>query len=108
MEPAEEFHNRTMEQIRECRKIGYDPIGFIRIIAEYGNAMQATKHVLNTDKPYAGLATLYEKGRLDLSVEYLALQPEFRELFTPHELVEAEKRLRELNFDPNAPLGHPK
>lgn len=45
-----------------------------------------------------GFRALWERGRLDLTVEALVLRPEFRELFDDQELETARTRLEELGY----------
>lgn len=48
----------------------------------------------------AGSAPLWEKGRLDLSVEAVVLQDRFADLFTDEELTTAQDRLAEYGYHP--------
>ena len=52
----------------------------------------AAKHFLH-DPLQSGFTTLWERKRLDLTMEALVIRPEWRELFTENELREAKKRL---------------
>lgn len=49
--------------------------------------------------PSDGFTTLWEKGRLDLSVEYHVLDPQFSRLFTEEERGIARDRLEQFGFD---------
>jgi hypothetical protein len=55
--------------------------------------VQTAKRLLQGSVMQSGLFALAEHGRLDLSVESLVLEEEYRELFEPQELSEAKKRL---------------
>lgn len=57
----------------------------------------AAHHLLGGKREdYAeGFTTLWEKNRLELSVEFFALLPEYSPLFEEHELVNALWRLQE-------------
>ena len=60
----------------------------------YGTAT----YLLNKQEQSSGFTELYLLKRLDLTVEHLVLQPEWRQLFTLEELVSAQRRLDELQF----------
>lgn len=60
--------------------------------------VDAAKQLLH-GPPSDGFTTLWEKGRLDLSVEYHVLDPEFSELFTEEERRIARDRLEQFGFD---------
>lgn len=58
----------------------------------------AARALLHASKPAAGLTTLWEKQRLDLSVEAAVLHAPWSALFTPEEQATARKRLRDLGY----------
>ena len=60
----------------------------------------AARALLHSSKPAQGLTTLWEHGRLDLSVEAQICQSEWRELFTEEEVAIAEKRLKDFGYSP--------
>jgi hypothetical protein len=62
------------------------------MVVEMGG-VAAAKKLLASDDIQSGLYELFECGRLDLTVETLVLQDEYRSLFSPEELVEAQRRL---------------
>jgi hypothetical protein len=62
--------------------------------------VQTAKRLLAVPVMQSGLFSLSEHGRVDLSVESLVLEKEYRELFEPQELSEAKKRLDLLNGRP--------
>ena len=74
---------------RECR---YNATYFLRLFEKQGGVL-AAKQLLASENPAAGLTTLWECGRLDLSVEAKVLLPEFAELFTAEERAVAQARL---------------
>jgi hypothetical protein len=59
---------------------------------------KTAQKLLATEKPSEGFVVLWEKKRLDLTVEYHILLPEFEELFTPEERKIAKDRLEEYGF----------
>jgi hypothetical protein len=58
------------------------------------------KYLLNTATVSEGYTHLWERGRLDLTVEALVIDnPQWHDLFTGDELTRARKRLREYGYD---------
>ena len=53
----------------------------------------------NASGPSDGIIRLVELGRLDLSVEAIALRPEVNSLFASAELASAKHRLREAGYE---------
>ena len=92
-EVAAAFDAAVGEAVRECHRIGYRPSYFQQMLSEFGAVVTAQK-LINSATVSDGFTTLWEKGRLDLTVEAIALRPEFRDLFTAPELREAERRLK--------------
>ena len=90
----EEFHQAMIgiykAAITECN---YRPKAFLSMVVEMGG-LQAAKKLLSSTEIQSGLYELYECGRLDLTVEALVAEGKFHGLFEPHELAEAERRLK--------------
>ncbi|WP_221891484.1 hypothetical protein [Microbispora sp. KK1-11] len=57
--------------------------------------MPLLRHAAGAD----GFAALWERGRLDLTVEALVVQPRFAELFTPAETEVAWHRLEQFGWN---------
>ena len=77
----------------------YNPTRFIQMIMNE-NPMARIKEMLSpkyTDVS-DGWVNLYDRGLLDYSVEFTALHPKWRELFSDEELRAAEERLLQSNF----------
>lgn len=91
-----EFAEALLASCRECRRIGYKPTAFERMLRENG-AVNTAQRLLKTFKYSDGFSRLWELRRLDLSLECQVLR--HRGLFTTAELHEARKRLRELEYD---------
>jgi hypothetical protein len=47
-----------------------------------------------------GFAELWERGRLDLTVEALVAEPKFSELFSENEIAVARRRLEQFGYTP--------
>ncbi|HEX2915793.1 MAG TPA: AAA family ATPase [Chloroflexia bacterium] len=94
---ASQFDRAMIDLYNESsRTINYRPSYLLQMVNEQGGV--ATAHaLLAKNEPSSGLATLLEKGRLDLSVEALVLKPEFAPLFTEEEREKARDLLRQCN-----------
>ena len=99
--PASEaaFHKAMTGVYEKAKAVGYNPTIFIQMVANSGG-LAAAKQLLAAGKPSQGFTELWERGRLDLTVEALVLQPEFSPLFTQAELRTARRRLEEFGFEP--------
>lgn len=87
----------AMEQIyTEAAGFNYYPTGFLRLLRQ--NQGLATARQLLRSNAMKGLTTLWEHGRLDVSVEALILKPEWHHLFTDEERAIASKRLGDFGF----------
>lgn len=78
----------------ELKKLGYNPTYFIRMVHEHGG-VETAHRLLAKEDPSAGLTTLWELGRLDLSLEAIVLKPEFAPLFSAEERQRVRQRLAE-------------
>ncbi|MBX3388643.1 MAG: type I restriction enzyme HsdR N-terminal domain-containing protein [Phycisphaeraceae bacterium] len=87
-----DFRAALQEVVNECRRIGYNPIGFMGMVTS-SNAFEAVRTLLAKREPSEGFTTLWGKKRLDLTVEAIVLKPEWRSFFTPSERDTARRRL---------------
>ena len=63
--------------------------------------LETAKYLINSEKPSDGYTHLYERGRLDLTVEALVVEDaRWHSLFTSEELVRARKRLEQYGYAP--------
>ena len=90
------FDERMRRAYLVAKSLGYDPIAFARMTAEHG-WLGAARILLRDGPPQAGFERLWSLGRLDLTVESVALEDEWRGLFTEEELAVARQRLEDLN-----------
>ena len=91
-----EFHE-AMEDIyrRANEEAGYNPTVFRRMVADHGG-LEAARRLINSEKVSDGYTALWERGRLDLTVEAMVTAtPVFHSLFTTEELGVCRRRLRE-------------
>jgi hypothetical protein len=88
------FDQYVLGGVERLKARGYNPTLFLRLIKEHGGAVGATKVLLGSERHTSyGFAKLWEMGELSSSVEFAACLPWFRDLFTPEEQDEAERRL---------------
>jgi hypothetical protein len=94
------LHHAMVRVYERARKeAGYTATRFIQMVSEVGG-LQTARALVNANTPSDGFTALWEKGRLDLAVENLILQPQFRQLFTDEERERAERRLLDYRFTP--------
>lgn len=92
------FHNEMLNIYKEAKEqCHYNATYFLRMVNEMGG-LEAAKRLLSTDAPQYGFTKLWECGRLDLSVEFLVLKPQFKSLFGEEELKTAMKRLEAYGY----------
>jgi len=62
------------------------------MLADIG-PLETARRLITSAAPSDGFIRLYEMGRLDLTVEAMALEPEWRDVFTADERRRARDRL---------------
>ena len=80
----------------QCAEFKYHPTYLVQLIGDLGG-VGAAKALL-VKPPSDGFGRLALEQRLDLSVEALVLNRQWRELFTETELASARRRLRGTPF----------
>jgi hypothetical protein len=97
-----EFHREAVDGAdRLKREIGYNPTRFNQMVSELGGP-EAARQLLKGRDASDGFTTLWEAGRLDMSVEAAALLPWYEELFTEQQRSVARRRLVGHRFDVDA------
>ena len=99
MTETERKFNIAMKDIYETakRECGYTATRFMQLVAEKGG-VAAAKQLIRKAGGTDGFATLWEHGRLDLSVEACILKDEYKELFTDEEREICKKRLLQFGY----------
>lgn len=92
---------RAMTDIyaRAKNEAGYHATIFFRMLSDHG-ALETARRLLQSPAVSDGYTALYERNRLDLTVENVVLRPEFESLFTDAERDTARRRLQEFGFIP--------
>jgi hypothetical protein len=79
---------------RALKEAGYKASYYFQMLSERGTLATA-QALISATQPSEGFTRLWELRRLDLTVEYVALNPRWASLFIDAELAEARKRLLE-------------
>lgn len=99
MDLRKEFHKDMIgvyqRAKKECR---YNATRFLQMVASQ-EGLTVAKSFIQKNQPTEGFATLWELGRLDLTVEALLLEPKYRELFIEQEREIVRERLTEYGFE---------
>ena len=93
-----------MIQIYESAKseLSYTATRFLQMVMENGG-VETARRLLLSSSISDGFTTLWEKKRLDLSVEALVIKSEYVSLFTADELAIARDRLQQFGYSPPTP-----
>ena len=95
----EEFHSAMEDIYRRAREeAGYNATVFLRMVAEHGG-LETARRLINAPTVSDGYTALWEKRRLNLTVEAKVIEtPRFHELFTKYELEICRRRLSEYGY----------
>lgn len=98
---ARRLFGRAMQDVyaRAKKEAGYNASLFLEMLHRYG-AIDTARRLINAPTVSDGYTALYERGRLDLTVENVILRPEFASLFTEEEREIARDRLLQYGFTP--------
>jgi hypothetical protein len=96
---VEREFGRAMHDIYLSAKdeLGYNATYFLRMLASDG-PIQTARRLITSSQPSEGFTTLWERRRLDLTVEAHVVQPRFQLLFTESELEAARQRLESYGY----------
>jgi hypothetical protein len=103
----EQFHEAMLEVYRRAKsEAGYSANIFLRMVVERGG-LQTAKYLLHVLAVSDGYTALYERNRLDLTVEAVVLDPKWQDMFTDQERQIAIDRLCQYGYSgviiPRAP-----
>jgi hypothetical protein len=83
---------------RAKQEANYNATRYLNMLHENGG-LGTAQILINASNVSEGYTALWERGRLDLTVEALIFDnPEFQELFTTAELVIVKKRLTDYQY----------
>ena len=91
-----DFDHAMMQIYVQAKRAGYIATRFYQMLAEHGGVETARRLLPQMSD---GFTELWRRGRLDLTVEALVLQPKWGYLFSDEERQIARSRLRECGMD---------
>ncbi|MCY3783079.1 MAG: hypothetical protein OXG79_04765 [Chloroflexi bacterium] len=94
-----EFHRAMLDIYQAAAELGYRPTRFRQMVHKHGGVGTA-KRLLSGPMAQSGLTTLWELGRLDISMEALVVQERWAPLFSDEERRAARDRLSAYGYDP--------
>jgi hypothetical protein len=93
-----QFHEAMLEIYRRAKsEAGYSANIFLRMVVERGG-LKTAKYLLHAPMVSDGYTALYERKRLDLTVEAVMLDAKWQDLFTDQERQIAIDRLRQYGY----------
>jgi hypothetical protein len=92
------FHAAMVDVYRRARQeAGYQAGYFLQMVSEHGG-LETARRLLHAPTPSEGFTALWERRRLDLTVEAVVLRPKFAPLFTDEDRDIARTRLQEYGY----------
>jgi len=94
-----QFHEAMLDIYRKAKsEAKYNAIRFLQMVTDHGGLV--TAHMLiNSATVSEGYTALWERGRLDLTVEAMILDnAKYHSLFSQEELATRRKRLNQYEF----------
>ena len=93
-----QFHEAMLDIYRRAKaEAGYNATRFLSMVVEHGG-LKTARYLLHATKVSEGYTALYERKRLDLTVEAMILRPEWQAVFSDTERRIAVNRLREYGY----------
>ena len=92
------FNEEVFESIEKIKKEVYPPTRFIRMLRQSDNNAVEAVQKLVTKETTSGIEALWEKGKLNLSMEALVIKPEYKELFSPQVVSTCARKLKQLGY----------
>jgi hypothetical protein len=92
-------HRMKDVYLRGRSEAGSNAPFFLNMLSQYGPLETAHK-LLASPAISDGFADLWERGRLDLTVEAVVVEPQFFELFSENEIAVARRRLEQFGYAP--------
>ena len=94
-----QFDTAMMNIYKKAKsEANYNATRFLHMLTEH-RGLETAKLLLNSTTVSEGYIALWERGRLDLTVEALVLDPKWHKLFNEEEVEIAEKRLKEYEYE---------
>lgn len=94
-----QFHLELLNVYKAVtRELGYPASRLFHLLEELGG-VETARRIVGADHPSETFTKLWERGRLDLTVEYLVRHPHFRGLFSEELVERAIRRLRDYGVE---------
>ena|ERR1700719_1940845 len=98
----EQFHEQMINIYKNAfTQAHYKATKFLEMVTMQGG-LPAAKTLLHTIHLPDGFAELWQRGRLDLTMEFMLVQPPWNSLFTDDDLKVARERLSAHSHPPKA------
>ncbi len=94
---------RTVQHVRAKHEAHYNATYFLDMVSNEGGLVTA-RYLLDKGEASDGYVALWERQRLDLTVEAAVILPKWRPLFSDEEIQTARDRLAAYGFDVDAYL----
>ena len=101
------LRDRYTATYNECKKFKYFPRAFLDMVVSNEDIVEVTRRLIHKEGGTSGFATLFECKRMDLSVERIILEPQYRILFTAEDLRAAYDRLAQYGYEELAQIEAP-
>ena len=92
------LQDRYLWTYKECAKFKYFPTAFRNMVTSGEDIVEVTRRLIHKEGGTDGFATLFLNDRMDLSVEKIILETEYRKLFSQEDLCAAYNRLKENHY----------
>jgi len=97
------FHDAMLNIYKRAKKeTGYNARIFLGLVVDRGG-LHTARYLLHAQVVSDGYTALWQRGRLDLTVEALVLEPEWQPLFSVNELKIAVDRLKQYGYTGTIP-----
>ena len=99
MPTPQEFTETMFNIYRSARdECDYNATRFLQMLNEHGG-LETARILIHSERVSDGYVALWERQRLDLTVEALILREPWNQLFTEQELNIARNRLRQYHYN---------
>ena len=101
MKLADEFHRAMIRDVYEAalKELGHHATVFVRTLSKKGG-LETAVQLLGPASVQYGFTELWKRGRLDLKMEHLVIQEQWRGLFASDQVSIARDRLSEYSSSP--------
>ena len=99
MNESEQAFAKAMRDVylRAKTEAGYNATYFLRMLSDHG-PVETARRLITSRQPSEGFTQLWQRKRLDLTVEAQVLRPDFVDLFTDDERNACRRRLSDYGY----------